>query len=57
MGHFGSLRVDSSSNGIVSTLVCQVQVVETSFEAIAKGVSFVKIMKENVKEVREIFLI
>lgn len=57
MGHFGSLRVDSSSNGIVSTLVCQVQVVETSFEAIAKGVSFVKIMKENVKEVRENFWI
>lgn len=57
MGHFGSLRVDSSSNSIVSTLVCQVQVVETSFEAIAKGVSFVKIMKENVKEVREIFWI
>lgn len=57
MGHFGSLRVDSSSNSIVSTLVCQVQVVEMSFEAIAKGVSFVKIMKENVKEVREIFWI
>ena len=57
MCHFGSLRVDSSSSSIVSTLVCQVQVVETSFDAIAKGVSFVKIMKENVKEVREIFLI